>query len=124
MNAAFLEAGCVDEVYGDENGYGFGVYVKDENLYIECAYANAFDEAFENFAKNKIYDAMNTISFADNYTYYDSVSTVRYSKFGAEGDGKTDDFEAILATHKYANEFSETPARPTTLIPISTRRSS
>ena len=98
---------CVDEVYGDENGYGFGVYVKDENLYIECAYANAFDEAFESFAKSKIYDAMNTISFADNYTYYDSVSTVRYSKFGAVGDGKTDDFEAILSTHKYANECGQ-----------------
>lgn len=29
---------------------------------------------------------------------------VKYSDFGAVGDGKTDDFEAIKATHEYANE--------------------
>jgi hypothetical protein len=98
---------CVDEVEGDENGYGFGVYVKNENLYIECAYDNAFEKAFESFAKNKIYDAVKSIVFGDSYTYYDSVSVVRYSDFGAVGDGKTDDFEAILATHKYANECGQ-----------------
>ncbi len=29
---------------------------------------------------------------------------VKYSEFGAVGDGKTDDFEAIIKTHEYANE--------------------
>ncbi|MGR3810378.1 hypothetical protein [Jiulongibacter sp. NS-SX5] len=29
---------------------------------------------------------------------------VRYSDFGARGDGKTDDIEAIVATHAFANE--------------------
>ncbi|HPO90850.1 MAG TPA: hypothetical protein PLJ44_07050 [Victivallales bacterium] len=31
---------------------------------------------------------------------------VRYSYFGAKGDGKTDDMEAIVATHDFANKHS------------------
>lgn len=34
----------------------------------------------------------------------DTQVTVSYEEFGAVGDGKTDDFEAIKQTHKYANE--------------------
>lgn len=30
--------------------------------------------------------------------------SVSYEKFGAKGDGKTDDLEAIIAAHEYANE--------------------
>jgi hypothetical protein len=32
--------------------------------------------------------------------------TVKYSDFGAKGDGKTDDIEAIIAAHAYANEHN------------------
>jgi hypothetical protein len=31
---------------------------------------------------------------------------VRYSDFGAKGDGKTDDIDAIAATHAFANKYS------------------
>ncbi len=31
------------------------------------------------------------------------VKPVRYEDFGAKGDGKTDDFDAIIAAHEYAN---------------------
>ena len=34
----------------------------------------------------------------------DDTETVYYYDFGAKGDGETDDFEAIKATHEYANE--------------------
>jgi len=34
----------------------------------------------------------------------EDVACVRYSDFGAVGDGVTDDFDAIVATHAYANE--------------------
>ena len=97
----------VDKVEGDDEGKGFGIYVKDANLYIECAYANAFDEAFGTFAKDKIYDAMKSVIFAEGYKYYDNVSVVYYSKFGAEGNGKVDDFNAIKATHDYANQCGQ-----------------
>ncbi|MCP9768452.1 hypothetical protein EGI22_11050 [Lacihabitans sp. LS3-19] len=34
------------------------------------------------------------------------TKTVKYSDFGAKGDGKTDDIEAITAAHAYANEHN------------------
>jgi hypothetical protein len=34
------------------------------------------------------------------------TKTVKYSDFGAKGDGKTDDIEAIIAAHAYANEHN------------------
>ncbi len=34
------------------------------------------------------------------------TKTVKYSDFGAKGDGKTDDIEAIIAAHTYANEYN------------------
>ena len=94
----------VESVEGDDEGRGFGAYVKDGNLYIECAYANAFDTAFAKFAKDKIYDVMKNVTFAEGYSYFESVSVVRYSDFGAKGDGIADDFNAIKAAHDYANQ--------------------
>ncbi len=38
-----------------------------------------------------------------NIAKYKSAGVVRYSDFGAKGDGKTDDIEAIAATHDFAN---------------------
>jgi len=37
-------------------------------------------------------------------TKFKSRGWVRYSDFGAKGDGKTDDIEAIAATHAFANQ--------------------
>ncbi|HEU5147328.1 MAG TPA: hypothetical protein VFT90_11465 [Chryseosolibacter sp.] len=37
-------------------------------------------------------------------TRFKSNGLVRYSDFGAEGDGKADDMDAIIATHAFANE--------------------
>ncbi|MCP9765603.1 hypothetical protein [Lacihabitans soyangensis] len=34
------------------------------------------------------------------------TKTVKYSDFGAKGDGKADDIEAIIAAHAYANEHN------------------
>ncbi|WP_436415494.1 hypothetical protein [Petrimonas sp.] len=39
---------------------------------------------------------------------FKTAGLVRYSNFGAKGDGKTDDMEAIAATHAFANEHGLT----------------
>jgi hypothetical protein len=38
-----------------------------------------------------------------DFRKYKSAGLVRYSDFGAKGDGKTDDIDAIAATHAFAN---------------------
>lgn len=35
---------------------------------------------------------------------FNAIGLVRYSDFGAKGDGKTDDIDAIAATHAFANQ--------------------
>ena len=37
---------------------------------------------------------------------------ITYERFGARGDGKTDDIDAIIAAHEYANEHN-LPVRTT-----------
>jgi len=39
---------------------------------------------------------------------FKAAGFVRYSDFGAKGDGKTDDMEAIAATHEFANQHGLT----------------
>lgn len=40
----------------------------------------------------------------DDFVKFKADGLVRYSDFGAKGDGKTDDMEAIAATHAFANQ--------------------
>ena len=40
----------------------------------------------------------------DDVAKYKAAGLVRYSNLGAKGDGKTDDMDAIVATHAFANE--------------------
>ena len=37
---------------------------------------------------------------------FKAIGSVRYSDFGAKGDGKTDDIDAIAATHAFANQHN------------------
>jgi hypothetical protein len=37
---------------------------------------------------------------------FKAIGSVRYSDFGARGDGKTDDIDAITATHAFANQHN------------------
>jgi hypothetical protein len=39
-------------------------------------------------------------------TKFKTIGLVRYSDFGAKGDGKTDDIDAIAAAHAFANQHS------------------
>ena len=41
-----------------------------------------------------------------NLRKFKAFGLVRYSDFGAKGNGKTDDIDAIAATHAFANENS------------------
>ncbi len=57
------------------------------------------------FADEVLSAAEGCYDFKDGYVYRKTFSDyVTYEQFGAVGDGKADDFEAIVNTHAYANE--------------------
>jgi len=57
------------------------------------------------FADEVLLNADGSFDFTDGYEYTKTFTDfVTYEQFGAVGDGKTDDFAAIVATHEYANE--------------------
>lgn len=124
----WLDMGNINEVDTYENAFiiravdnageeGFRAYVEENgNVIVECAYDNAFDGAFDNFAANTFTNASGKIKF--NYGtkinpttneveplpfYEKTVSIAYYEDFGAATDGKTCAFEAIYNTHVYAN---------------------
>jgi len=82
---------------------GFRVKVEDGNFIIECAYKNVFKTQLDKFLEEKIYNKKGNVSFPADYLYEVHVSTVKYSDYGAVGDGKSDDFEAIMLAHAFAN---------------------
>lgn len=57
----------------------------------------------KNLPETPDHDKTQTLSPAD-IAKFKAAGLVRYSNFGAKGDGKTDDMDAIVATHAFANE--------------------
>ena len=105
----FIVFSCYKNAYipKDTKNDGFVICVEDGNLYISCAYENAFETATLEFVNNYLLkDGTNT--FAEGYIYSKQVSIVTYEDFGAVGDGVTDDFAAIYDAHAYANLGGQT----------------
>ena len=103
-----VEYDAQPSAYKNIKEYGFSVRVDGNDFIIECAYANAFANAFNNFVKNRILSKRGDVSFGSTFIFNQEVSKAYYEDFGAKGDGKTDDFEAIKATHEYANQGGQT----------------
>ncbi|MBQ6865018.1 MAG: hypothetical protein IJO14_12375, partial [Clostridia bacterium] len=56
------------------------------------------------FADEVLLNAEGSFDLADGYEYTKTFTDfVTYEQFDAKGDGETDDFAAIVATHEYAN---------------------
>ncbi|MBR2650130.1 MAG: hypothetical protein IKD45_00550 [Clostridia bacterium] len=90
--------------YVDEAGEGgFRMFREGNDLIVESAYLNALTDSFYSYLEKNLFDIGGDVIFPDDIYYTDDVHTVRYSDFGAVGDGVTDDFEAIKRAHTYAN---------------------
>ena len=93
------------EFVEDAGAGGFRAFVgEDGNLTFNCSYKNAFAKGITAFISSIVATSGESLNFASDFNYETDVSVVKYSEFGAVGDGKTDDFEAIIAAHAYANE--------------------
>ena len=90
---------------------GFNVYVdENENLIIETEFAHKISDGITKFLGETFFVKNQTsIDFGKSYNYsgYDARN-IFYEDFGAKGNGKTDDFEAIKACHAYANQYGHT----------------
>jgi hypothetical protein len=87
---------------------GFAAYVaKNGDFIVECSYANAFNDAFKPFIENLIYGKQGEVRISKDYSSVKRVCEVHYEDFGAKGDGKVNDYEAIMATHVFANQCGQ-----------------
>ena len=78
---------------------------KDGQLNIYCAYNNALANAMSSFIAN-LSIKTEAIDFSSSKAYFKKeVSIVRYEDYEAlTDDDKTNDFEALIEVHAYANE--------------------
>ena len=98
----------------------FRIYVKGTALYIESEYVNCVKEEAALFIAKYITNQEGDINITGSITKKD-YSTVKYEDFGAKGDGKTNDFDAIREAHAYANEGGQIVlGKPTATYYIST----
>ena len=83
----------------------FTLRVESGNVYIKGSSKAGISRGITAFADEVLLNAENSFDFKDGYEYTKAFSDyVTYEDFGAAGNGETDDFEAIVKTHEYANE--------------------
>ena len=92
----------INETLNDTNS--FSLKVENGNVYITGSSYAGISRGITAFAdevllcSHGVYDFKNGYEFSKTFSDY-----VTYEDFGAVGDGKTDDFEAIVKAHEYAN---------------------
>lgn len=94
-------------IVADAGEDGFEVALVDGVLNFNCAYYNSFSKGMTKFINDVMANTAGTLDFDDEYSYTACVSVVRYSEYGAKGNGTVDDFDAIIKTHEFANECGQ-----------------
>ncbi len=85
----------------------FKLQVENGNVYITGSTKTGISRGISAFADEVLLKASGSFNFHDGYEYTKTFSDyVTYEQFGAVGDGKADDFDAIVKTHEYANANS------------------
>lgn len=83
----------------------FTLKVENGNVYIAGSSGAGISRGISAFANEILLASQGSYDFSDGYEYAKTFTGfVTYEDFGAVGDGKTDDLEAIVKTHEYANE--------------------
>ena len=82
----------------------FSLEVENGNVYITGSSEAGISRGIAAFADEVLLGAQGSFDFKDGYVFNKTFTDfVTYEDFGAVGDGKADDFEAIIRTHEYAN---------------------
>ncbi|MBO5879909.1 MAG: hypothetical protein J6Q68_05100 [Clostridia bacterium] len=86
-------------------GEGFEIKIVNSNVEITCEFPERAEAELKSFATSQIGTQRGAITLSEMTA---NVRDIYYSEFGAIGDGVTDDFDAIEACHKHANEHGYT----------------
>ena len=82
----------------------FSLKVENGNVYITGSSGAGISRGIAAFTDEVLLCSDGSFDFKDGYEFNKTFSGfVTYEDFGAVGDGKADDFEAIIKTHEYAN---------------------
>ena len=95
-----------DRAHALEAAGGFHAYVDGKNYIVECCYANVFEDLFTEFVNNSFLLKRGKVTAPTDYSK--PANVVYYEDFGAKGNGVTDDFAAMYATHVFANKCGQT----------------
>ena len=87
-----------------EGGEGFTMAFTSNGITLTCGAPDGFSRGLNCLYLDYLYQKTGEWNMEDNFTYRKPVgNTVTYEEFGAVGDGKADDFDAIRAAHRFAN---------------------
>lgn len=82
----------------------FSLKVENGNVYIKGSKNVGISRGITAFADEALLNSQGNFDFKDGYEFNKTFSDyVTYEDFGAVGDGKADDFEAVVKTHEHAN---------------------
>ena len=82
----------------------FSLKVENGNVYIKGSSKVGISRGITAFADEILLNSQDSYNFKDGYEFNKTFSDyVTYEEFGAVGDGKADDFDAVVKTHEYAN---------------------
>ena len=96
------KAFIINEALNDTDS--FSLKVENGNVYITGSSDIGISRGITAFADEVLLGSDVSFDFKDGYEYNKTFSDfVTYEEFGAVGDGKADDFHAIVKTHEYAN---------------------
>lgn len=96
------KAFIINEILNNDDS--FSLKVENGNVYITGSANVGISRGITAFADEVLLGSEGSFDFTDGYEFTKTFTDyVTYEDFGAVGDGKTDDLEAIVKTHEYAN---------------------
>lgn len=84
-------------------GEGFYVNVSGSMICFSSEFQNDIYTESTAYISRYVKVGRGDINFTDKDNFKKNIRDVYYKRFGAVGDGETDDFAAIIAAHEYAN---------------------